>query len=302
MLEELRSQLQSDQASDTQTFQNKQDQFDTHIQKLANEIAQLTTDIEALNKEIERLTGLISQADLNLASFATRIANLKAILPELDTANANDNRYYNRRMNELQSLYNAFTTILERLQRLTGSVSAVNVPSHINLTDSEKRDLEWRNQNPNVTSRLDAALVKSFLQVESESSESAQLAMQLSQQYDSFLENTLNADQGALRKLVGILSSIQEEILGQKTAAQKHLDDINAQYKEMRDNTEAEIKLNENAHARQTENRNKYLAEKARNIEEKESKEKRRELLTKEKVINEDLRSNLKATDRKSVV
>lgn len=301
MLEELRSQLQSDQNSDSETFETKQKSFDSHIDKLAKEISLLTERIEFLIKEIERLSNLIVQSDKNIASFKARIENLKALVIELDQANVADNKYYNQKIKELQSLYNAFTTILEKLDRLTGSVSTVNVPTHVNLTDSEKRDLEWREKNANVTSNLDAPAAKSFLQLEleSESSEAAMLAMQLSKQYNNFLETTLNADQGALKKLMGILNNIQEEVLAQKTNAQKHLDDINAKYKEMKTETENEIALNEAALVKQTENKNKYIAEKAQNTEEKENKEKRRELLKNEKSINEDLRSKLKGTYEK---
>lgn len=302
MLEELRTQLQTDQAADSQLFGTKKAEFDSHIEKLAAEIAQLTEQIEFLKKEIERLSDLIIQADKNILSFKARSANLKLLLDEMSAANLNDNRYYNLKIKQLQSVYNAFTTILERLDRLTGSVSTVNVPTHVNLTDAEKRDLEWRQQNPSVASKLDAAVVKSFLQVESESSEAAKLAMELSKQYDSFLETTLNADQGALKKLQGILSKMQEEILAQKAGAQKHLDDINSKYKQMEADAEAEIKLNDDALARQTENRNKYVAEKAQKTEEKENKEKRRELLANEKVINEGLRDNLNATFEKEKV
>ena len=299
MLEELSSQLKTDQANDSETFITKQSEFDAHIEKLAKEISQLTEQIELLAKEIERLSGLIIQADLNIASFKSRIEKLKALLPEMEAANSNDNKYYNQKIAQLQSVYNAFTTILERLDHLTGSVSTVNVPTHVNLTDSEKRDLEWKEKNPTVASKLQAAVIKSFLQVESESSESAKLAMVLSHQYDSFLETTLNADQGALKKLMNILASIQEEVLAQKTSAQKHLDDINAIYKEMKAEIETEIKLNEDALVKQTENRNKYATEKAQKTEEKQNKEKRRELLSNEKAINEDLRGKLKSTFEK---
>jgi hypothetical protein len=302
MLEELLAQLQTDQTSDTATFETKIAAFYAHIAKLAQEISQLTEQIEFLKNEIERLSDLISTADINIVSFKARIENLKSLVSEMEAANINDNKYYNQKIAQLQSLYNAFTTLLEKLDRLTGSVSSVNVPTHVNLTESEKRDVEWRSQNPNVTSKLDAVIVKSFLQLESETSESAMLAMQLSQQYDNFLETTLNADQGALRKLVGILSAIQEEVLGQKTAAQKHLDDINASYKEMRKEADAEIALNDAALAKQTENRAKYVTEKEQKTEEKASKEKRRELLKNEKTINEDLREKLKATYEKEKI
>ena len=302
MLEELLAQLQTDQTSDTATFETKKDAFNAHIAKLAQEISQLTEQIEFLKNEIERLSDLISKADINIVSFKARIENLKSLVSEMGAANINDNKYYNQKIAQLQSLYNAFTTLLEKLDRLTGSVSSVNVPTHVNLTESEKRDVEWRSQNTNVKSKLDAMIVKSFLQLESETSESAMLAMQLSQQYDNFLETTLNADQGALRKLVGILSAIQEEVLGQKTAAQKHLDDINASYKEMRREADAEIALNAAALAKQTENRAKYVTEKDQKTEEKASKEKRRELLNNEKTINEDLREKLKATYEKEKI
>lgn len=302
MLEELRSQLENDQVADTKTFEIKQGEFDSHIEKLGNEIALLTEQIEFLRKEIERLAGLIEQADKNIASFKSRIENLRKLLVEMEAANVNDNRYYNQKIAQLQSIYNAFTLVIERLDRLTGSVSTINVPTHVNLTDSERRDLEWRQQNPTVASKLDEVVLKSFLQVESETSEAAKLALELSKQYDNFLETTLNADQGALRKLVSILSTIQEEILATKTAAQKHLDDINAKYKEMKADAEAEIKLNEEALAKQTENRNKYAAEKAQKTEEKESKEKRRDLLSNEKAINEELRAKLKSTFEKEKI
>jgi len=296
MLEELRSQLENDQAADTQTFETKQAEFDAHIEKLTEEIDELTEQIEFLISEIERLTGLITQADLNIESFNTRIENLKALLVEMQIANVNDNRYYNQRISQLQSVYNAFTLIIERLEALTGSVSSVDVPTHVSLTDAEKRDLEWRNQNPDVANRLDEVVVKSFLQVESETNESAKLALELSKQYTNFIENTMNADQGALLKLVTLLTSFQEETLATKTATEKHLEDINAQYNVLKEETEAELKLNEEALARQTENRNKYIAERTLRTEEKESKERRRELLTNERTLNEELRANLKST------
>jgi hypothetical protein len=293
MLEELSSQLSSDQSSDTEKFTTKTEEFDSHINQLAEEIAALTERINYLASEIERLNALITQADANIASFAERIVNLEALLQEMALANLNDNKYYEEKISSLGKLYNTFTTILERLDKLTGSVSAVNVPTHINLTDAEKRDLEWKNENPNVESNLD----KSFLQVESETV--SNMVMQMTQDYNSFLESTLNADQGALKKLVSILSSIQEDILNQKLSTVKHLNNINEKYQEMKTSAEAEIEANKAAKKSQEENRLRYIAERDQNMEEKANKEKRRELLETEKSLNESLRDQLKATFQK---
>jgi len=299
MLEDLRNQLVSDQENDSALYESKKHDFEEHIAKLDAEIQELTERIDYLASEIERLTGLIAQADLNIASFQERIKNLKELLSEMHEANERDNKYYNQKIEELQHLYNAFSSILEKLEALTGSVSGVNVYSHINLTDAEKRDVEWSKENPGVASKLEAAAVKSFLQVESESSEMASMVAQLSKQYTNFLENTLNADQGALAKLKSLLSTMQEDVLAQKTQTEKHLDSINLQYGELKEGAEKEIIYNEDALKSQMENREHYLAERGAYMEEKFNKEQRRDLLRKEREINDDLRGKLKNTFEK---
>lgn len=300
MLEELKSQLKSDQSADSLIFENKFTEFNVHIEKLDAEISKLTTEIDALIVEIKRLTDLITQADLNILSFKTRIENLNALLFEMKEANDQDNTYYKEKISQLGKVYEAFSTILARLENLVGSVSARQAPGHVNLTDSEKRDVEWTKNNPNVTApNLDA---KSFLQVESESTEMTNMMMQLSAQYDNFLETTLNADQGALVQLKKILSTIQEEVLVQKTSAIKHIEDINSKYKELKANADDEIALNDAALKKQNENRTKYLADKAARVEEQANKEKRRDLLRNEKDLNEKIRANLKSTFEKEKI
>jgi len=142
MLEDLRNQLKSDQSTDTSIFENKRAEFDNHIEKLDNEISKLTTEIDALNLEIQRLTDLITQSDKNILSFKARIENLNALLTEMKAANDNDNIYYKQKIIELEKVYQAFSSVLVRLEKLVGSVSARQAPGHVNLTDSEKRDVE----------------------------------------------------------------------------------------------------------------------------------------------------------------
>ena len=300
MLQELKTQLTTDQTNDTDTFESKNEEFNNHIVKLEKEISRLTVEIDALIVEIQRLTDLITQADLNILSFKARIANLKTLLVEMKDANDKDNTYYKEKIAQLGKVYEAFSAILARLENLVGSVSAKQAPGHVNLTDSEKRDVEWTKNNPNVTApNLDA---KSFLQVESESTEMTNMMMQLSAQYDNFLETTLNADQGALVQLKKILSTIQEEILVQKTSAERHLDDINSKYKDLKYQADEEIALNETALKKQADNRDKYAEDKAARVEEKSNKEKRRELLRNEKELNEKIRASLKSTFEKEKI
>jgi SMC interacting uncharacterized protein involved in chromosome segregation len=292
MLNDLKGQLSSDQANDTSLFEAKFEEFNKHIEKLTDEINQLQTEIEDLVVEIARLTGLIAQADKNIAAFKDRISNLDTLLSQVTVANQNDNKYYNEKISELKRVYAAFGQVIEKLQKLVGSISAVGIYSHINMTDSEKRDTEWAQANMTPEA-------KSFLQIESGTNEMTNMIKKLSKQYDNFLEMTVTADQAALNKLITILTAIQDETLSQKSATETHLNDINAQFAELKKNVEDEIALNKQSLQKQEENRLTYIDQKAKAEEEKAAKERRRDLLINERTINEDLRGKLKQTHDK---
>merc|ERR1712032_619966 len=84
----------------------------------------------------------------------------------------------------------------------------------------------------------------------------------------------------------------QDETLVKKANAIEHLNNINATYKDLKEKTEAEVVANQASLKKQTANRAQY-------IEEKKNKEARKELLIKEKAINEKLQGELQATHQK---
>jgi hypothetical protein len=297
-LNELKNQLNTDQKNDDATFNKKSTEFKNHIQNLANEIQTLTEEILKLEIEIERLAGLIEVANKNIVSFRERIANLEELLTNMAAANADDNKYYNQKIEELERLYQAFTQMIEKLNKLKGSVSGVNKYEHINATESELRDIAWRKANSNTSFvEVDEKKFLSFLQITNQ--ETNKLAVKLAKQYTNFLEATLNADQAALEKLVSILTNIQDETLVKKANTIEHLNDINARYAELKKSSEEEIASNKESLQKQIENRDQYVADKQKAEEDKRNKEERRDLLIKEKAINEKLLSELEATHQK---
>ena len=125
------------------------------------------------------------------------------------------------------------------------------------------------------------------------------MALKLAKQYTNFIGTTVNADQAALAKLVTILSGIQDETLVKKSNTIEHLENINSKYAEMKTESEAEVVANQNSLKLQKANRAKYIEEKENDIEEKAQKEARKELLIKEKAINEKLQGELTQTHSK---
>lgn len=286
MLTGLKNDLKKDQEHDTQIFLTKKAQFDQHINKLAYKIAVLKAKIIALTAEIFRLANLIKIADKNILSFRKRISNLQLLLKQLEVDNNNDNVYYKNRINSLQRVFVVFSRVVGKLRKLVGSVSAAKVPTHVRLTASEKRDIEWKKKNPKV-------LKKSFLQIENQIS--TELAKE-SKEYSMFIETTLNADQGALQKLMDLISKLQKDVLEKKAKTVKHLESINAVYLLIKNSTNKEIALNNIALVRQTANRAAYVSRKAELEKQRAAAEARRDLLIKEKTLNENLRKNLEAT------
>lgn len=299
-LNELKNQLDSDQKNDDSTFALKQSGFVRHIENLTKEIKLLAEEIARLTAEIARLTALIAQADKNILSFNKRIANLNTLLEQMRAANEDDNKYYNRKINDLGRVYEAFTKIINTINKLKGSSSGVKKYSHINATDSEKRDEAFRRANKNLNKTAFVEVEEeekkfmSFLQVEN--TESTEMKLKLSREYTAFLQSTVNADQAALAKLVKILIVIQDENLSKKSAAIAHLENINSRYQKMKVSTENEINANKVALKRQSDNRERYLAEKAKAEELRAQKEARKKLLENEKAINEQLLAGLRAT------
>lgn len=304
-LNELKTQLTTDQKNDADMFAKKKQNFANHIANLKKEIQQLTEDIQKLIVEINRLTDLITQANSNIESFQDRIKNLGELLVNMAEANKEDNAYYNQKIEDLGKLYNAFTQIIAKLNLLKGSSSAVNKYSHINATASELRDIAYRkahqHQNASFVEVEETKEKKfmSFLQIAEQNTESSKMALKLAKQYSNFLETTLNADQAALEKLVSILQGIQDETLQKKSNAIEHLANINQKYNELKTHVEEEIKANQASLKAQIANRDLYVAQKQKAEEEKKNKEERRELLKQELAINEKLYGELEATHEK---
>jgi hypothetical protein len=317
-LNELKDQLNKDQENDTQLFLTKENDFKNHIEKLAGEIENLSQEIQRLAEEIKRLSALIETANQNIESFNSRIINLVELKAKLEEDKKTDNEYYNAKIEELGKLYDAFTQIITKLNLMKGSVSGENKYSHIEATQSEIRDQAWAENNKNsqeivveepktqteseVTPVFAQEKMKkfmSFLQVSNQNKEATNMAIKLAKQYTKFLETTVNADQSALEKLISILSGIQDETLAKKAATVEYLSEINAKYDTIKRNTEEEIATNQEALINQTQNRDKYVEEKAKNEEEKKMKEQRRDLLVNEKEINEKFLSELSGTNEK---
>merc|ERR1711957_563766 len=262
-LNELKAQLMGNAEYMGDLFAKKDAAFTQHIANLAKEIQELTEEIEKLEAEIARLALLIQTATENIASLEDRIKNLGELLENMAEANKSDNLYYNEKIEDLGKLYSAFTQIIAKIGLLKGSASGVNEYSHINKTASEIRDIKYRKEHPTpafVETESKEKKFMSFLQVTNQNKESTKMALKLAKQYTNFLENTLEADQAALMKLIGILSRIQEA-------------------------TENEIIANKASLKKQTANRAKYIEEKQKAEEEKAEKEARKVLLIKEKAI-----------------
>ena len=299
-LNELKAQLNGDQANDADLFNKKDGAFTEHIANLAKEIQTLTEEIEKLEAEIARLALLIETATQNIASFEERIENLGELLENMADANKSDNVYYNEKIEDLGKLYGAFTQIITKIGLLKGSSSGVNKYAHINATESELRDIAYRKAHPTPAFAEKAEKkFMSFLQVTNQNKESTKMALKLAKQYTNFLENTLEADQAALMKLIGILSRIQDETLIKKANTIEHLSNINAKYAEMKAHTEEEIVANKAYLKKQIANRAQYIEEKQKAEEEKANKEARKALLIKEKAINEKLQVDLRETHKK---
>ena len=298
-LNELKTQLNTDQKNDDDMFNKKSGSFNRHIDALAKEIKTLTEEIQKLEVEIARLAALIETATENIKSFEGRIKNLKELLENMADANKQDNIYYNEKIEDLGKLYDAFTRIIAKISELKGSSSAVNKYAHINATASEIRDMEYRKSHSATNSTFIETKEKkfmSFLQVTNLNKESTKMALKLAKQYTNFLQTTVNADQAALEKLIKILTNIQDETLMKKSNTIEHLNNINSKYNELKGKVEVEIEANEASLKKQTENRARYIEEKQKAEEEKANKEQRRELLIKEKAINEKLLSELTTT------
>jgi hypothetical protein len=349
-LNELKNQLDTDQRNDNLTFDTKSAAFKKHIANLTREIRLLHEEIQRLAAEIARLAVLIAKATKNIASFELRIKNLNVLLEQMALANLEDNKYYNQKISDLGRLYDAFSRIITKLNKLQGSTSGVNKYSHIKATASEQRDAAWRasqdatkpvgpttrpagdirpievrpsrqarsirpiivNRPTSPAKNIKPIVVRtakntkfveieeeekkfmSFLQVEN--TESTEMKLKMAMEYTNFLQSTVEADQAALKKLVVILSRIQDEQLAKKQATIAHLARINRTYKKIRRATLKEITANRVALKRQTENRAKYMAQKTKAEVLKAQKEARKALLEKEKDINEKLLTSLTTT------
>merc|ERR1712010_386956 len=236
----------------------------------------------------------------NIASFEERIKNLGELLENMAEDNKNDNIYYNEKIEDLGKLYGAFSQIIAKISELKGSSSGVNKYAHINATASEIRDIEYRKNHPSfVEKESKEKKFMSFLQVNNQNKEATKMALKLAKQYTNFLETTLEADQAALMKLIEIMTRIQDETLVKKANAIEHLNNINATYKDLKEKTEAEVVANQASLKKQIANRAQYIEEKQKAEEEKRNKEARKELLIKEKAINEKLQGELQATHQK---
>jgi len=279
MLNNLKDQLKSDQAADDKVFQAKNTEFDEHIKKLTEEIEKLALEIRNLEARITQLSNLILKAKENIKEFENRIASLLKNLSEMKDTFESDKKYYEEKISNLKLLKSKLGDVIAKLKEMVGSVSGNNKYSHINATESEKRDMEWSAQNAK----------KSFLQIKKA----------LPEEYASLMELTLNADQGALNKLIDILTKISEEVEKEISLKQKYVVDMENTYNELKAQMESEVELNKSSKAKQEANKLAYENEKGEKEKEKADKEARKAALEKEREINVNLQQQLKTTHDK---
>ena len=279
MLQDLQGQLNSDQKNDDLTYQGKNEEYQIHIKKLADNIKKLENEIAALAARIEELEGLIAQAELNIVSFTERIGNLTESIVDLDEKLVQDTKYYTDKANGLQELNVKLLLVNTKLGKMIGSASAANIYSHINQTESEKRDIAYRKENPAAPADAPAT---SFIQL----SKSIPLVSNL-------MEMTLQADQAALTKLMAIISKFAQQSLDEKAQAEAKLVEAKETHEALKKQMKDEIELNKKSRAKQEANKKHYETEKAEKETEKKEKEDRKEALEKEKAINEKLQASL---------
>ncbi len=280
MLEDLNSQLKNDQVTDDNTFTAKDGEFTAHINKLSEEITKLTDEIAALEARIQELTGLIAQAELNIVSFTERIGSLTLSLANLEEKLVEDTKYYTDKANGLAELNVKLLLVNSKLAELVGSASGENIYSHIDQTESEKRDIAFKQENTVATT--------SFIQLTKKIPVISNL-----------LQMTLQADQKALQKLMDIISKFADQALQEKADAERKLIEAQETHDALKKQMEDEVKLNTAARAKQEENKKNYETEKSEKEIEKAEKEARKEALEKEREINQDLQKQLGDTYNK---
>jgi chromosome segregation ATPase len=282
MLQDLQLQLSNDQKNDDNTFNAKNGEYDAHIKKLAENIERLTNEIAALAARIEELEGLIAQAEINIVSFTERIGNLTESIVDLNQKLEDDTKYYTAKAEGLAEVNVKLLFVNQKLGKMIGSSSGVDVYGHINKTEAEMRDIAYRAEE------AQKALNTSFIQIQ----KSIPLASNL-------MEMTLQADQKALKKLMAIIAKFAQECLDEKANAEAKLAEAKETHEALLKQMKDEIELNKKSRAKQQENKRNYESEKAQKETEKKEKEDRREALQKEKAINEKLQENLRNTYQK---
>jgi hypothetical protein len=277
ILNNLKSQLEIDQENDNKTFNAKNDEFKYHIAKLEAEISTLDRAIEALATRTAELSNLIEKAKENIESFEKRIVNLVQTHKEMKEIFENDSKYYKEKIEGLRKLQKKMIDVVNKLKELVGSVSGDKKYVHINATDFEKRDIAWK------------AAQKSLMQIK----------RNIPTTISSLLEISLNADQGALNKLIEILSKITGDIRSEIIDKHQYLENMTNSYLDLQKQMTEEITANKNALEKQQANKSAYENEKAEKEKEKASKEARKEALTTEKTINLELQTQLSSTYNK---
>lgn len=285
MLTDLQTQLAEDQKKDDAVFSAKNAAYNSHIKKLSAAIEVLRVEIAALTARILVLTGLIAQAEKNIKSFKNRIASLEIAIVDLDLKLIEDKKYYTEKAAGLAAVNAKLILVNSKLEKMIGSSSGVGVQSHIGQTASEKRDAAYREAAQKAQKALRK---KAFIQIV----KSSGLPTELVQLY-------LQADQGALRKLMEIISKFAADCLVQKANAEQKLVEAIATHKNLMASMKNEIKLNQASLKKQEENKKKYEVEKAQKETLRREKEDRKKALEKEREINQKLQINLAAVHTK---
>jgi len=276
MLNNLKEQLRSDQTSDDKVYDTKYSEFEEHIKKLSQEITKLSNEITSLESRIAELVSLIQNATINIKSFEGRIVNLTTSLSQMKDIFDSDKKYYTGKIAGLKVMKVKLEEVVAKLKQMVGSISAQGKYDHINATTAELRDAEWSKKQAS----------KSFLQIKKA----------LPEEYANLMELALNADQGALNKLIEILGKIIQDVLLETVSKEQYLVNLENTYNELKKQMEDEVQANRDAKVKQEANKLSYENEKGDKEREKAEKETRRKALENEKSININLQSQLKTT------
>jgi chromosome segregation ATPase len=242
LLNDLLYKLNKDQQDADRAWEKLNKQLTEKIARLKREIQELDAQIALDVSEKKKFEGLKVQSEKNLVQYRAQLNHNQEALALNEANRKKDAEEYRKSVEEHNDIINAIEAVLKELRKLVGSISGQGKPAHVEELAAEKRDREYA-----------AKLKKSFVQITGDEEE-AQL----------FVEMATTADQNALKKLIGLLTQLQDSTKQSLNDDEKHEARSLATYKKLKeilteDNKKLDASINE-----QTRNLNRYKSEIAR--------------------------------------